>query len=305
MKEASLRQVACYAARKLLNAQISVYNRVFNASTRFSAGEPSTHLVLPLCISTGFGNTLWKWSWKTHVIARLSRADQGAFIDVGANVGQTLLDVVATNSSTTYVGFEPLVANAFYLKELIRANALSSFRVVPAGLANEAGCVSIYRKIGSIEDAGASLRADLRPARDNETDLITCLRFDDIRDHLGLNEVSFIKIDVEGAELEVVTGMKQCLEECRPIVLCEVLFTDPSADLARRKERNDRLARYLHDMRYVIRQLIKSPGGETVVDARAITAFDSAYWSVENGSLCDYLFVPEERDTDSLHTLLS
>lgn len=40
-------------------------------------------------------------------------------------------------------------------------------------------------------------------------------------DSLGLTDVSFIKIDVEGYELPVVAGARETLERCRPLVLVE------------------------------------------------------------------------------------
>ena len=40
-------------------------------------------------------------------------------------------------------------------------------------------------------------------------------------DDLGYDDVSFIKIDVEGAELEVVKGLAKTIERCRPIIMME------------------------------------------------------------------------------------
>lgn len=41
-------------------------------------------------------------------------------------------------------------------------------------------------------------------------------------DSLGLDELGFIKLDVEGAELECLRGATVTLERCRPVVMCEV-----------------------------------------------------------------------------------
>jgi hypothetical protein len=114
-----------------------------------------------------------------------------------------------------------------------------------------------------------------------------------------------VKIDVEGAELETLTGMRMCLQECRPLVLCEVLFTDSKADLLTTKLRNDKLMQLLKDTRYKVQQLIKSADGVHIVMARKIQEFPAAYWTDENKELCDYLFVPEEKETYVLDTLLT
>ena len=42
-------------------------------------------------------------------------------------------------------------------------------------------------------------------------------------DCLNINEkIDFVKIDVEGAELDVLDGMKQLIERCRPLIFVEV-----------------------------------------------------------------------------------
>ena len=46
-------------------------------------------------------------AWMTEVIRRLFELKSGAFIDVGVNLGQTLLKVAAADPSRAYVGFEP------------------------------------------------------------------------------------------------------------------------------------------------------------------------------------------------------
>src|ERR1700682_1074969 len=127
MRKGLLLQLAHRGTRKILNTQIDAFNKTFNVSTRLSIKDCNPRLLLPLCVSTGFGNTFWKRSWKTEVIGRLASSDRGTFLDVGVNVGQTLLDVCVTNPSARYLGFEPNISNVFYLREMIRANSLSSF----------------------------------------------------------------------------------------------------------------------------------------------------------------------------------
>ena len=305
MRKSHVLRFAHRVSRKILNIQIQAFNRAFDSSTRFSTQSLGADLLLPVCVGTGFGNISWRKSWKTQVIRRLARPDQGTFVDVGANVGQTLLDVYATNPSSRYLGFEPNIANAFYLGEMIRANSLSNFNIVPVGLADENRCLSLYLGKGTTEDLSATVRIELRPTRESEAVLIPCFKFDDIRHSGGVKEISFIKIDVEGAELETLIGMKKCLQECRPIVLCEVLFAGWKADLVQHEDRNNRLIQHLRDLSYRVFQLIKSSNREEVVDARSIDKFDTVFWSPENENLCDYVLIPAEKETHTLKALLS
>jgi hypothetical protein len=45
--------------------------------------------------------------WLDRIYEKVMLDRRGAFIDVGANIGQTLLKVLNTNPSAEYVGFEP------------------------------------------------------------------------------------------------------------------------------------------------------------------------------------------------------
>jgi FkbM family methyltransferase len=304
MEKTSFLQFSHRVSRKILNIQIQAFNKAFNASTKRSFDGSDTALILPLCVSTGFGNVSWKQSWKTHVIGRLARADGGTFLDVGVNVGQTLLDVYVTHPAIRYIGFEPNISNVFFLREMIRANSLNSFLIIPAGLADENRCVALYRGKGNTEDVSATIRQNLRPARKSEVEFIPCFKFDDLRRGLDIKEISFIKMDIEGAELEALTGMKESLQQSRPTVLCEVLFADEHADLAQHEQRNRHLFQYLTEVNYQVFQLIKSRSQEEVVDAKKIDKFVSAYWTAENEDLCDYLFVPAEKAASTVKTLI-
>ncbi|ACR28786.1 FkbM family methyltransferase [Burkholderia glumae] len=46
-------------------------------------------------------------------------------------------------------------------------------------------------------------------------------------DSLGLARVDLIKLDIEGMELEALTGARDTLRRCRPMLTIEVLKTDP------------------------------------------------------------------------------
>ena len=48
-------------------------------------------------------------------------------------------------------------------------------------------------------------------------------------DSLGLERLDFVKADVEGMELDVLRGARATLERCKPIVMAEVIKSDPQA----------------------------------------------------------------------------
>jgi len=58
------------------------------------------------------------------------------------------------------------------------------------------------------------------------TIVVPCITLDDVSRELktiGIGKVDVIKIDVEGAEIEVLKGAKNLLESDKPILIIEVL----------------------------------------------------------------------------------
>jgi FkbM family methyltransferase len=290
--------------RKILVTQIVLIRKALIAQNKFRINYECPGLTIPLCVSTGYNSVYWKKSWKTDVIERLVNANDGLFIDVGANLGQTLLDLIVVHPMARYVGFEPNVACVFYLKELILANSFDRCLIVPAGLTDETRCLSLYRSKYIPNDSAATIVSDLRPDKLCHIDFVPCFRFDEIRHSLSGDNINFVKIDIEGSELESLVGMRKSLQECRPLILCEVLFTDSKANLARHKVRNDQLMQFLRDLGYEVLQLVKSSDDRHVVDAKKIRRFTSAYHTLDNKDYCDYLFIPEEKEEYVLNALL-
>lgn len=260
-------------------------------------------IVAPLKTGRGL-ESFWRRSWKTEVIARLGKAEDAAFIDIGANLGQTLIDHYLADTETQYIGFEPNPHCVYYLTELIKANSLSRHTILPVGLANEAKIEPLYSRKGNSDDDSATLIEGLRPTWELASQYVPCYRFDDVCRTLELKKISLIKIDVEGFELEVIKGMQETIKNLKPVILCEVLFPDENADHSFNKSRNEQMIQILDDLNYKVLQLIKTPDDLRVIDAKLIEGFSNETFSEENRLLCDYLFVPAEEEKRVLEKLL-
>jgi FkbM family methyltransferase len=260
---------------------------------------------IPIFAATDFTNVFWLPTWKTDLIKRLVSPDDGAFIDVGANVGQTLLDIFSSHPTVQYIGFEPNPACVFYLRTLIKLNEFNNCQLIPVGLTDETKCVPFYlSKDADASDTRATVLRDLRPNRSLYFNYIPCFRFDDLCATLDLKNIGFIKIDVEGAELETLIGMKTSLQKFRPNILCEVLFTDKDGDLSASKLRNQKLMTLLTQLDFGVFQLIKTEHSPQVMDVKRIEEFSSGYWTAETMDECDYLFIPKEKERQVLSLLL-
>jgi len=289
--------------RFMLNKLLGLSKRL-HALAKVRVNRAGQGLVIPISVDGGLDHIYWTKSWKTELIERLVNKDGGAFIDVGANIGQTLLDLRTVHAEVQYMGFEPNSTCIVYLKRLILANGFSNCLIVPVGLADENRILSFYRLKDAPTDSCGTILSELRPDRLYDIDFVASFRFDDIRNSLIKRSIGFVKVDVEGAELETLSGMRTSIEESRPPILCEVLFTDSKADLSTQKLRNDQLVQLLTDLNYMVLQLIKSSDNAHVVDAKQIQNFHSTYWTSENQDLCDYLFIPKEKVAHVLNALL-
>jgi FkbM family methyltransferase len=291
--------------RKLSYHVAETLRRTLDLQNTFRLNPYCADLRIPIFVTTDFTNVFWQRSWKTELIKRLVSPDDGAFIDVGANVGQTLLDAIVSHPTIQYVGFEPNPSCVFYLRELTKLNGFDNCQVVPVGLSDEARCVPFYlSKDVDGSDTRATIIRDLRPGRPLYAQYIPCFRFDDLYTNIGVKGVSFIKIDVEGSELETLIGMKDSVQKFRPNILCEVLFTDKAGDISATKLRNEKLM-VLLDVNLGVFQLIKNENDPQVRKVNKIDQFSSGYWTAENADLCDYLFVPQEKESQVLRSLVS
>src|SRR5436853_311152 len=117
----------------------------------------------------------WAGSWKARVFERLVQGSRPIFVDIGANIGQTLLEIFATHPDARYVGFEPILQCVAYLAAVIQANKWETATILASALAADEGIIALYRHSGSITDSCATVHEDLRPGRKFHSDWVPCL----------------------------------------------------------------------------------------------------------------------------------
>ena len=166
--------------------------------------------------------------WMDEIIKGCYAVSQGTFIDIGANVGQTLLKVKSLFSDVVYVGFEPNIHCAGYISALIYSNNFQDCSIFPIGLGCEEKITTLF--YANHADPKATVIDNFRG---NEHALLRQTVM--IRDAgkflaaLCLPDIALIKIDVEGYEAAVLSGARDILQRQRPFVMCEVLRTHSPA----------------------------------------------------------------------------
>lgn len=135
------------------------------------------------------------------------------FYDVGANVGvYTCFAAAALTEGETF-GFEPEPENARRLRSNLAINDLDA-EVIQAALSNRCGIA----ELGIENDQAGEGRHSLVTREPGETIAVPLVRVDTVVREGDLPPPTVVKIDVEGAELSVLEGMRRTLEEhCRRI----------------------------------------------------------------------------------------
>ena len=152
-----------------------------------------------------------------RVVERLLQRP-GVFIDVGANLGQTLGKVINVHRDRAYIGFEPQIAACHFVDRFIRDNDLRNAKVLPIGLGSE----NSIKKFYSLGDADVMASLERSDRHTDET-VIQTRRGDEVLQELEISQIAAIKIDVEGAELDVLNGLSKTLSVYRPPVVFEVI----------------------------------------------------------------------------------
>jgi FkbM family methyltransferase len=244
-----------------------------------------------------------KPNWKTELIGHFVQLYSGDFIDIGANVGQTLCDFYSLTDQRRYVGFEPNPHRIPAVQEIIRRNGLEHYSVAPVGLSDQNTILSLYTAsrepwegAGQPWEGAASVVASLRPARKCDCQLVPVLRFDDIREALAISEIALMKIDVEGAERQVLEGMPETLAKIKPPIICEVLLMDGHADKANYQNNMGRLLSLLTNSNYLVFRINKTADARQVASLTPITEFPLDVWTKELAEANDYLFIPADKE---------
>ena len=148
------------------------------------------------------------------------KVKRGAVIvDVGANVGNHLVYFAKVLDAERIVPVEPLPQAIAQLRENIALNGIAC--VDSRYLGKGAGAARARFRLIEGKD---SAQAALRPADEGEIEVFPL-------DELDL-AVDFIKIDVEGMELDVLQGAQRLVARCHPMMMIEVQDANRTALLA-------------------------------------------------------------------------
>ena len=155
-------------------------------------------------------------------VARRALHPDDVAIDVGAHIGFfTMLMAEAVGPGGRVYAFEPLDANADLLERSLVENRYDDrVRFARAAVGASSGTATLTFPVETLNSGGAYLLRDGTPplAGNLKRDVpLVALDALDLR-----RPVRFIKMDVEGAEPQVVRGAERILRADRPTILSEL-----------------------------------------------------------------------------------
>jgi FkbM family methyltransferase len=129
----------------------------------------------------------------------------GTIVDAGANIGNHTVYFENYLSANKIISFEPCKANYEKLCSNIKKPSTIAYNLA---LSNKFGKCSIVRN--EANNSGTGTVTD-----GNEVDVVTL-------DYFNIQDLTLLKIDVEGHELNVLQGAIETIKRCKPLIFMEV-----------------------------------------------------------------------------------
>lgn len=142
------------------------------------------------------------------------------FIDIGGNIGAySLIAANIVGYKGQVIAFEPVTQVRNRLMENRSLNELHHLKIEPFAVFNEK--TELVLHVSSQENFGmSSIHAHDEDSGITET--VKAVRLDDYVLENNINQIDLIKMDIEGAEIYALNGMKTTLMKFKPMVLIEI-----------------------------------------------------------------------------------
>jgi FkbM family methyltransferase len=168
-------------------------------------------------------------------------------IDVGVNVGTTILKFAKYSQGGKVFGFEPDIEMFARAKKNIALNNYKNISLIDKGLGSKATRVKLYK----VHENNPGMNRVLDSSNlndDYDFTEIEVIRLDDFVQDNNIEKIDLIKIDVEGYEFNVIQGSIDIIRNMRPIFFIELL----DANLKEHNNSAEQLVRFFEDYNYQV-----------------------------------------------------
>jgi FkbM family methyltransferase len=141
------------------------------------------------------------------------------FIDIGAHIGTYTLRIAKLFPNCQIIAFEPFIENYYPLSCSIKLNNLTNVISYPIALGNSEGYTDLY--INPKNPGGHSIKK-INPIKGNLMKRSVKVKIKKLDSFAPFNEPVLIKVDVEGAEEDVLKGTLTTLKTHVVVLAVEV-----------------------------------------------------------------------------------
>jgi FkbM family methyltransferase len=192
---------------------------------RYASALATFHRTSPVATPYGFEWVGYDWmrfgTFETteteFLLRRLGNCD--VFVDVGANCG--MYTCLAASRGVATLAFEPLEENLRYLYSNVLRNRWTNVEIFPMGLGREPSIATLF---------GVAAGASLVPGWGGNDPLghtVSVTKLDTIVADRFRGKRLLVKVDIEGAELDLLAGATSTLvRDPQPTWLVEVCLTE-------------------------------------------------------------------------------
>jgi len=198
-------------------ASTSFYGRSILKQVKYEHGRGYFHMELDLSKAPECGYYFYDLNPKLTEYLLKSRKT-GTMLDVGANVG--FYSLVASLGFRQVYAFEPCATTFTRLENNIRLSAKDHIQACSLGLGSRSE-TAFLRVSESNPGTNTIDTSDLIDAHHNMVEKIKVMTLDEIVSKFKIEQVDFIKIDVEGHEAEVLRGAQKTLQRWQPQLFIE------------------------------------------------------------------------------------
>lgn len=171
--------------------------------------------------------------------------DKGIVLDIGANIGITMVPIAQKLKNVRVHAFEPIKENYTNLERLVKHFKLSNIQLHNIALGNNTGTLRMIMPM-----AGNSRMQGLSKVYQpelNEKGVIYDVPVEELdKIYPAEKNITAIKIDVENFEYEVLSSAKKLLQDNMPIIYCE-LWNNEKRSLVFEYVRSLKYAAFIYD----------------------------------------------------------
>ncbi|MGK0173944.1 MAG: FkbM family methyltransferase [Ulvibacter sp.] len=244
---------------------------------------------IPMLGEIGIHN-LFDWEpWMTKLLKEVIKIDGSKFIDVGANIGQTLLKIKSISSKINYIGFEPNPSCNHYINVLIEKNKIEEAIVLPIGISDKNDIEELALYNNTSVDGSASIVKNFRPGNNIfKIKLVAVFDANTIKRKIKFDGMSILKIDIEGAEYEVLSSLKNEIKKNQPIIFIEILPVY-SKEHSNRLIKQQKIEEMVAELNYFIYKIW--------LNKKPLLRLERIDQIGINSDInqCDYIFVPQTK----------